>query len=116
MKKYIVGFILIFGIIFFGASALNESFAFSSEVASDLLAQADQTLDTVGEASVELSPDGDHAEAHHSAPAWLVIPFITLLLMIATGPLFYEHFWHHNYPKVAVGFAALSTALGELLL
>ncbi len=107
MKKYIVGFILIFGIIFFGASALNESFAFSSEIASDILAQADQTLDTVGEGSVDSSHDGEHGEAHHSAPAWLVIPFITLLLMIATGPLFYEHFWHHNYPKVAVGFAAL---------
>ncbi len=48
-------------------------------------------------------------EAHHGAPApgWLVIPFVLLLLMIATGPLFYEHFWHHNYPKIAVALAVL---------
>ncbi|MCB0738690.1 MAG: sodium:proton antiporter [Bacteroidetes bacterium] len=40
--------------------------------------------------------------AHHETPKWLVIPFIALLLMIATGPLFYAHFWHHHYPKVAI--------------
>jgi len=44
---------------------------------------------------------------HHSAPAWTVIPFVLLLLMIATGPLFYEHFWHKNYPKIAVLLAVL---------
>lgn len=39
----------------------------------------------------------------HAEPAiWSVIPFITLLLMIATGPLFYAHFWHKRYPIVAV--------------
>ncbi|MCG8474921.1 MAG: sodium:proton antiporter [Cytophagales bacterium] len=43
----------------------------------------------------------------HEAPVWMVIPFIALLLMIATGPLFYEQFWHHHYPKVAVSLAAL---------
>ena len=47
------------------------------------------------------------AEAHTSAPAWTVIPFVLLLLMIATGPLFYEHFWHKNYPMVAVLLAVL---------
>jgi Na+/H+ antiporter NhaD/arsenite permease-like protein len=45
-----------------------------------------------------------HSEEHH-APLWTVLPFIILLLMIATGPLFYEHFWHKNYPKVALAFA-----------
>ena len=40
---------------------------------------------------------------HHAEPAiWSVIPFITLLLMIATGPLFYAHFWHKRYPMVAI--------------
>lgn len=46
-------------------------------------------------------------EGSHSAPAWTVIPFVLLLLMIATGPLFYEHFWHKNYPKIAVILAVL---------
>ncbi|WP_245935663.1 sodium:proton antiporter [Sediminitomix flava] len=43
----------------------------------------------------------------HGAPAspFSVIPFVILLTMIATGPLFYEKFWHHNYPKVAIGLA-----------
>lgn len=44
-----------------------------------------------------------HQEEPSAAPFWLVVPFVTLLLMIATGPLFYEHFWHKNYPKIAVG-------------
>ncbi|WP_155906997.1 sodium:proton antiporter [Lunatimonas lonarensis] len=52
------------------------------------------------------SLDSNEVEEHHAhAPGWLVIPFVALLLMIATGPLFYEHFWHHNYPKIAVGLA-----------
>jgi len=46
-------------------------------------------------------------EDHPTAPAWLVFPFVLLLLMIATGPLFYEHFWHKNYPVVAVSLAIL---------
>lgn len=45
----------------------------------------------------------------HGTPAagWSVIPFVALLLMIATGPLFYEHFWHKNYPKIAVILAVI---------
>jgi Na+/H+ antiporter NhaD/arsenite permease-like protein len=46
-------------------------------------------------------------EEHHAPPGWTVIPFVLLLLMIATGPLFYEHFWHKNYPKIAVALAFL---------
>ena len=51
----------------------------------------------------------DHAseEAHHGPPGWTVIPFVMLLLMIATGPLFYEHFWHKNYPKIAIALALI---------
>ncbi|MFT6826884.1 MAG: Na+/H+ antiporter NhaD/arsenite permease-like protein [Roseivirga sp.] len=51
--------------------------------------------------------DESGAEEHISPPGWTVIPFILLLVMIATGPLFYEHFWHKNYPIVAVSLAAL---------
>ena len=51
------------------------------------------------------------SETDHSQPAgWSVIPFILLLLMIATGPLFYEHFWHKNYPKIAVFLAIIVIA------
>ncbi len=37
-----------------------------------------------------------------ATPLWLTTPFILLLLMIATGPLLYAHFWHKHYPKVAI--------------
>ena len=40
-------------------------------------------------------------------PSWLVLPFALLLLMIATGPLLYERFWHRHYPKVAMLLAGL---------
>ena len=57
--------------------------------------------------------DQEHAEedGHHGAipPIWLVAPFAILLLMIATGPLFYGHHWHHHYPKYAVGLGAFVT-------
>lgn len=57
--------------------------------------------------TVEASTEHPKVSAHGHAPIWLVVPFVLLLLMIATGPLFYEHFWHHNYPKVAVLLATI---------
>jgi Na+/H+ antiporter NhaD/arsenite permease-like protein len=57
--------------------------------------------------TVDIAPNHEAVPAHGHAPVWLVFPFVILLLMIATGPLFYEHFWHHNYPKIAVLLAAL---------
>lgn len=48
------------------------------------------------------------AAGHGKSPSpYSVIPFALLLLMIATGPLFYAHFWHKNYPKVAIFLAFL---------
>lgn len=44
---------------------------------------------------------------HYGVSPWMVIPFVLLLLMIATGPLFYEGFWHHYYPHVSVLLAAI---------
>jgi len=38
----------------------------------------------------------------------MVIPFIVLLLMIATGPLFYKHFWEHHYPKIAISLGVVT--------
>ncbi|MGI2298973.1 sodium:proton antiporter [Candidatus Cardinium hertigii] len=43
-------------------------------------------------------------------PFWLAIPFIVLLLMIATGPVFFANFWHKNYPKVAILLATFVMA------
>lgn len=85
-------------------------------------AQADGPADAEAAAYAEAAagapalalPVQEHGEAEddgHGAhpPAWLVLPFIVLLLMIATGPLFYPHHWHHHYPKYAVALGAIVT-------
>ena len=33
---------------------------------------------------------------------YMVLPFIILLLLIATGPLFYKNFWERHYPKISI--------------
>lgn len=43
-----------------------------------------------------------HAGEHLLPSPYMVIPFIVLLLMIATGPLFYKHIWERHYPKMAM--------------
>ncbi|MBN7814277.1 sodium:proton antiporter [Algoriphagus pacificus] len=106
MKNIILRFSLLFGILFLGGFQPQLSYAEERETKETFIAQADQH-DTE-HAPAGLDEAADHAdEEHHVAPAWLVIPFVVLLLMIATGPLFYEHFWHKNYPKIAIGLAIL---------
>ncbi|MCZ7601429.1 MAG: sodium:proton antiporter [Melioribacteraceae bacterium] len=39
---------------------------------------------------------------------YIVLPFVILLLMIATGPLFYHHFWERNYPRIAVSLGSVT--------
>lgn len=57
--------------------------------------------------TIDAEPHDGEEHAITEAPLWTVIPFVLLLLMIATGPLFYEHFWHKNYPLIAMALAAL---------
>src|SRR5690606_31377893 len=35
------------------------------------------------------------------------LPFLAILLCIATGPLFYPHLWEHHYDKFALLLGAL---------
>jgi Na+/H+ antiporter NhaD/arsenite permease-like protein len=59
--------------------------------------------DTVTNAQdIELAGKGDSLIDY-----LMVIPFAILLLMIATGPILYPHFWEHHYPKVAVGIGSV---------
>ncbi len=74
----------------------------TSDVSSSIESTVDLESTAADIAAVEAG-GGDHP----AAPTWLVFPFVLLLLMIATGPLFYEHFWHKNYPIIAVALAAL---------
>lgn len=47
----------------------------------------------------------------HTLPdTFMVLPFVILLVMIATGPLFYKHFWEHHYPKVAIFLGLITVA------
>jgi len=37
-----------------------------------------------------------------SIPLWALIPFVIMLLMIAVGPMFFEHWWEQNKNKLIV--------------
>ena len=79
-------------------------------------------IEAAGEIADEAHGDGEGHGAdgggHHGPmpPVWLVVPFALLLGMIATGPLFYPHFWHHHYPKVAIALGLLVAAYYLLVL
>ena len=57
-------------------------------------------------------PEAAFAATEHGLPGdsmsllW-AIPFAGILLSIATGPLFFPHFWEHHYGKIAAFWAAL---------
>ncbi len=68
----------------------------------NLKAAAQTAADTSVKAAVNASG------IEHLLPApYMIIPFVLLLLMIATGPLFYKHFWEKHYPKVSVLLGAV---------
>lgn len=102
MKKLVL---LLFYVLFLGSVdtvLLAES---SPENFQNETIQQDTTITDSSQDETILHKENQ--EAHTTAPAWTVIPFVVLLLMIATGPLFYEHFWHKNYPKIAVILAII---------
>lgn len=106
MKVYLASWFLLFGCVFMLSTPLKAQPA-ASATGLITLAGHQEELQQSNEISSEVVGEPEHEAAHEHAPGWLVIPFVTLLLMIATGPLFYEHFWHHNYPKIAVGLAVI---------
>ena len=55
-----------------------------------------------------VSHGGDINIFENPPSPYIVFPFIVLLLMIATGPLLYRHFWEHNYPKVAIFLGSIT--------
>jgi len=89
-------FFLVFIFSFLLFNPQQELFAFADIECSEILVPMDAE-----EASILM--EASEEEEHPEAPWWSVLPFVILLLMIATGPLFYEHFWHKNYPIIAVG-------------
>jgi hypothetical protein len=41
------------------------------------------------------------------------LPFLGILLSIATGPLLFPKIWHHHYGKIAFAWALLTLVLSE---
>lgn len=81
--------LIIFFILLIGFVASQESFAVSSNSLSD---------STAAISSIE---DTEHS-ADNLPSTFMVLPFVILLAMIATGPLFYHRFWEKNYPIIAI--------------
>lgn len=52
--------------------------------------------------NIAVSENNTHTAEHELPNTVMVIPFVILLVMIATGPILYPHFWEHQYPKVSV--------------
>lgn len=50
---------------------------------------------------------GVSAHSESLPAAWSVFPFVLLLLLTATGPLFYARFWHTYYKAIALALGAL---------
>jgi Na+/H+ antiporter NhaD/arsenite permease-like protein len=44
---------------------------------------------------------------HSVPPIWLILPFVSLLLMIAAGPLVFPRIWHHYYKHISVALGVL---------
>lgn len=51
-----------------------------------------------------------HSSGHESPALWSILPFITLLLLIATGPIFFEHFWEKYYKIIAPALGLITLA------
>jgi len=60
---------------------------------------------------VTLAPEAAHAAAALDGAAlrwpW-ALPFVGILLTIATGPLLFPRIWHHHYGKLAFAWATLA--------
>ncbi len=75
---------------------------------SDTLGGSQDLANKNKQESVLSHTDNGHtaavADEHHGAKPspYMVVPFITLLLLIAIAPLFFQHFWEHNYHRVAI--------------
>src|SRR6266581_3048121 len=62
------------------------------------------------------SPAQAAATLDGAALGWpWALPFIGILLTIATGPLLFPRFWHHHYGKIAAGWSALTLVAIALL-
>lgn len=97
--------LLIFYVVFAIALPIPSQ-AGNTPVTTELSESVDSELTDAEVLTAAPESGGDEGE-HHQVPIWLVIPFVLLLVLIASGPLFFEHFWHKNYPYIAAALAAI---------
>lgn len=62
------------------------------------------------------SAEAAQAAVHNLPNTFMVIPFILLLMAIATGPIFYHHFWEKHYPKIAMTLGTITVIYYLLVL
>ncbi len=112
------GIVVMFAAFLFPAPVLGQEQEPAEETEQVSGERQDHVSDsngTVTENAQETQGHGADVESHDEEdgplpPVWLVLPFAVILLMIATGPLFYAHHWHRHYPKYAVGLGLLVAA------
>ena len=95
MKK-----LLLLVLLFFVVASFSGNKVFAQEANHAGVAKQTQVVENQAEVT--------HGEEEEKLPSgWMVIPFIVLLGMIATGPLFYQHFWEKYYPLIAVSLGII---------
>ena len=91
-RIFILFFLIIF--FFFGYQEINA-----------------ETINSISDSTSAITiSENSHTEGHLPS-VFMVIPFVILLSMIATGPLFYHHFWENNYPKIAIILGLITVIL-----
>lgn len=64
------------------------------------------TVEEIADSSVANSVS--QTVQHVLPDPFMVIPFALLLLLIASGPLFFKHFWEHHYPKISIALGLIT--------
>ena len=105
MKKIIASCALVWALALTTYTSTTIAQPENSSISTQTISSSEVALTSIS--TVDIPVHEVHETVHGHAPVWRVLPFVVLLLMITTGPLFYEHFWHHNYPKIAVILASL---------
>lgn len=76
---------------------------------ASITAAQEHATDTAAAKTEMTAGAAQEGEAHHQLPAtFMVMPFVILLIMIATGPLFYKHFWEHHFHHVSIALGLVT--------
>ena len=105
MKKRVGKCVFIFWILLTGMTILPGC----STPSTPQIPQVQQTEQSHNQSSTEHESTEDSGHEEHESPAiWSVFPFLVLLILIATGPVFFEHFWHKYYKYIAPSLGAIT--------